>query len=758
MHDDEVTRSHADRHSRNVSLFAAPIDLAAGVEPIAVPLGRVVAILRRHLWIILLTFVIGVSGATYFVMGVPKLYSAQASLIIEPQRTQVSDLQAITANPEGNASLMLTQIGILTSPSLGLGVVKALHLTRYPEFSPHAGGLPALVKSWLVKHHLLRSPVTAHLTQEERAEIAAAILSTKLSFSNQAESRILSIAVTTLDPQLSATIANEVAKQFLAFKVQEKFAAIQRAHDWLQGQVAALSQQVRADDAAVEAYRLSHDLGEVPPENFDPGAQSGRPQTVNRQQLDAISTQLVDVQRGLSEKEGELVQAQAALRGEISTSDLPAVLSSPLIAQLSDELTAATGRVAGLAASEGIGNPQLRAARARVAALQDRTHTVMQTIARSLSVQVAAAEAQRASLQQQLEQLRSAVSAQNEAQVGLNTLEARARATRDIYQSFLTRAAQLANVAGIQEPDASLVSSAQPPLGPSGPKKGRFLVIAGVLSLALGTLLAVLLERIRTGFSVPEQVESTIGLPILALMPKVRGMRFHRRRSDRAEIAMTASLDRLRGQLHVMGPAQPKLLMVTSALPKEGKSMFSAELAGNMAVAGRRVLLLECDFCRPSLAACFGLSESAGLCEMLSGRSLGRRERLIHQPIRNLDVILAGRQRGSSQELLTSPRMEALLLDARQRYDIVIIDTPPVLAVSDALVLGRLADATLTVVHWEKTPRDAVTNAINLLRGSGVLLMGAVMTRVDIKKAAIFGGRMSYALRQYDGYRTAVRV
>jgi capsular exopolysaccharide synthesis family protein len=758
MHDDEAKRSHADRYSRSVSLLAAPIDPVAGVEPIAVPLGRVVAILRRHLWVILLVFVIGVSGAAYVVRGMPKLYTAQASLIIEPQRTQVSDLQAITADPEGNASLMLTQIGILTSRSLALGVVAALHLTQYPEFSPRADGLPARVKMWFVKHHLLWSPVAAPLTQEERAEISAAILSNKLSFSNQAESRILSIAVTTLNPRLSATIANEVAKQFLVFKVQEKFAAIQRAHDWLQRQVAALSQHVRADDAAVEAYRLSHNLGEVAPENFDPGAQSGPPQTVNRQQLNAISTQLVDIERGLSEKEGELVQARAALRGEISTSDLPAVLSSPLIAQLSDEMTAATGRVAGLAASEGIGNPQLRAARARVVALQDRTHAVMESIAKSLSIQVAAAEAQRASLQQQLERLRSAVSAQNRAQVGLNTLEARARATRDIYQSFLTRAAQLANVAGIQEPDASLVSSAQPPLSPSAPKKGRILVIAGVLSLALGTLLAVLLERIRTGFSLPEQVESTTGLPIVALMPKVRGMRFHRRRSDRAEIAMTASLDRLRGQLQVMGPEQPRLLMVTSALPKEGKSLFSAEFAGNMAAAGRRVLLLECDFCRPSLAACFGLSESAGLCEMLSGRSLGRRDRLVHQPIRNLDVILAGRQRGSSQELLTSPRMEALLLDARARYDFVIMDTPPVLAVSDALVLGRLADATLAVVHWEKTPRDAVTNAINLLRGGGVLLMGAVMTRVDIKKAVIFGGRMSYAFRQYDGYRTTVRV
>lgn len=238
-------------------------------------------------------------------------------------------------------------------------------------------------------------------------------------------------------------------------------------------------------------------------------------------------------------------------------------------------------------------------------------------------------------------------------------------------------------------------------------------------------------------------------------MPKVRHTRFRRKRIGRAETAMTASLDRLRGQMRVMGQAQPRLLMITSALPQEGKSLFSAELARNMAAAGWRVLLLECDFCRPSLGGYFGLADGAGLCEILSGGMLGHQDRVLRQPARNLDVILAGRQRGNSQEMLASPRMEALLRDVRARYDLVIMDTPPVLAVADALVLGRLADATLTVVQWEKTPRDALTNTVRLLRGSGVLILGAVMTRIDLKKAVIFGGRMSYALRHYDGYRPA---
>jgi Mrp family chromosome partitioning ATPase len=391
--------------------------------------------------------------------------------------------------------------------------------------------------------------------------------------------------------------------------------------------VASLASQVRADDEAVEAYRLSHGLGEETPDNVGNG--TAQVQTVNRQQLDALSAQMVDVGRDLSEKEGELAQAQQALSGNLSTSDLPAVLASPVIAQLLDETAAATGRAAELATSEGVGNPELRSARAQVSSLQARTREEMAAVARSLAVQVAAEQSQQQALQQRMDQLKGAVSGENAAELGLSTLETQARATRNIYESFLSRAAQLANVAGIQEPDASLVSSAEVPLGPSAPQPSRLLAIAGILSLILGTVVAVLLERIRGGFSLPEQIETVVGLPLVGLMPKVRQTRFRRRRGGRAEIALTASLDRLRGQMRVMGEARPKLLMITSALPKEGKSVFSVELARNMATAGWRVLLLECDFCCPSLATYLGVPTGPGLCEILSGGSLGASRRAI---------------------------------------------------------------------------------------------------------------------------------
>ncbi len=253
MHDEGFQMPQTASWTRNIDLVAAPIDPGAGIEPIAIPFGRMLSMLRRHLWIVLLTFVLGVGGATMVVKHMPKQFTAQALLIIEPQRTQVSDLQAISDDGDDVGSLMHTQIGILSSPALALGIVNALDLTKDPEFIPSGGGLRANVQAWLVDHHLKAKPEVIPLTPDEKTDIAAAILGGKLAFSNDPESRLLGISVTTLNPVLSARIANEVASQFLAFKVQEKFAAMQRAHDWLQRQVVSFSVQGRADEAAVEA-------------------------------------------------------------------------------------------------------------------------------------------------------------------------------------------------------------------------------------------------------------------------------------------------------------------------------------------------------------------------------------------------------------------------------------------------------------------------------------------------------------------------
>jgi len=727
---------------------------ANGLEPLAVPLGRIVSILRRNLWVIVLTFTIGVCGTAAIVTAMAKRYTAEATIVIEPQRTQVSDLQAISPDSGDVSSLVRTQIDILRSPSLTIGVVKALNLTNNPEF---AAQKPGLLSRILASVKLLQNLIEPHaakpvraLTEEDAIQRIGSTLSSKISFANETRSSVLTVAVTTHDPELSARIANEMVRQFLDFKRQEKFAAMQRAHDWFQEQMITLAEQVRADDLAVAHYRQEHQLDDESP--TDGGT---HPATINRQQLEELNRQLVAVSRDRTLKEADLAQAQLARHGHASTTALPAVIVSPAVNQLLEQTAVALGHEAELATTQGSRNPQLTAIRAQIQKLQSRTQFEMANVANSLSAEVAAARDQEAALVQRMEQLRKAVSGENSAEIGLQALQTNARATRNIYESFLTRATQLANVSGIQEPDASLVASARPPLSPSAPQGGRLLAIAAMLSLVLGIALACLIERMRTGFSMPEQLEHGLGLPLVGLLPALSSRLFKRAVPSRAEVAFSASLDRFRGQLRSMGEECPKLIMITSALPKEGKSLFAAKLARNMAGAGWRVLLLECDLYCPTIAVELGLQPGPGLSDILSGKLLGNLTDIVREPEPRLHVITAGSRNGDSQELLASNRMTQFLLAARKNYDLVILDTPPVLAVADALILAQHADSTLMVVRWEKTNRGAAQDATKMLRESRAYIMGAVMSRVDIRSAARSSGRMSYAFSGYSSYHAA---
>jgi polysaccharide biosynthesis transport protein len=376
----------------------------------------------------------------------------------------------------------------------------------------------------------------------------------------------------------------------------------------------------------------------------------------------------------------------------------------------------------------------------------------MSNVVHSINIDIQAARGQEQLLRQQLERLRSAVSSENSALIGLQAPTTKARATRTIYESFLNRATQLANVAGIQEQDASLVSSARPPLGPSSPQVTRLVAVAAMLSLVLGVAFACLIERLRGGFSVPEQIEGTLGLPLVAVVPKVSTATLRGRRKGRKANAFTASIDKLRGQMRAMGARRPKIVMITSSLPQEGKSEFAVGLARNAAAAGLRVMLIECDFGYPSLAAKLGMKPAPGMCELLSGGLVGNSGDVIQAPEPRLHFIAAGCLKSDPQELLTSDGMSELLATTRDRYDLVVLDTPPVLPVADGLVLASQVDSILMIVRWEKTARVATQDAVRLLRESRAHIMGVVMTRVDMRKAAILGGRMLYTFGQYKGY------
>jgi capsular exopolysaccharide synthesis family protein len=530
---------------------------------------------------------------------------------------------------------------------------------------------------------------------------------------------------------------------------------MQRAHDWFQDQLGGLADQVREAESAVERYRSQHGLVDLPNDGTS-GASSGG-KSVVRQQLSEVTSQLALVSRERAQKEAKLSQARAVVSGQhLGRLDaLPEVLMSPSILQLLNQETTIAAKEAQLAASEGSGNPELIAVRAQLSRMKARLLQEMSNIVQSLNNEVQTARGQEEILQRRVQQLRELVGVENAAEVGLQGLQAKARATRSIYDSFLTRATQLANVAGIQEPDASLVGRAEVPLGPSAPKPMRFMAVATLLSTVLGVGLACFIERLRRGFGTPEQLEANLGIPCIGMLPNVPARARMPGASGRRALRFAASLDKLRGHLLALGDRRPKVVMISSALPEEGKTALAASFAANAAAAGWRVLLIECDFRRPSIAKLFKLKTGPGLSEILAGSMLGETETALHEVSPRLHVIRAGRAKADPQELLASARMTQLLTTVRARYDLILLDTPPVIAVPDPLVLSRHVDATILVVRWEKTQRAVVQDAVRAIAAHQAGPLDVVLSRTDLRRAAQSSGRPATLYDYSATYRSA---
>jgi capsular exopolysaccharide synthesis family protein len=683
----------------------------------------------------------------------PKQYTADAAILIEPRRTQVSDLQAISADPGEVSSLIRTQIDILRSPALLAGVVTALHLDSDPDFVQPGDDLISKITGQI--HHILSPTSTdTELTPQQKVMLAGTVLGGKITFANELKSSVLRVMVTTKHAALSAAVANELAGQFLEFKRREKFQAMQRAHDWFQEQLGGLANQAREAEAALEQYRTQHGLIDLPD---DGTSGASRATSVVRQQLSEVTSQLAQVSRERAQKEARLSQARSVVNGKQvgHVGTLPEVLMSPGVLQLLSQETTVAAKEAQLAASEGAGNPELIAVRAQLSRIQARLAQEMSNIVQSLSNEVQTSRGQEEILQHRVQQLREAVGSENVAEVGLQGLRAKARATRSIYDSFLTRATQLANVSGIQEPDASLVSHAEIPLGPSAPKPLRFIAVATLLSTVLGVGLACFIERLRRGFGTPEQIEAHLGIPCIAMLPSASARARLPRAPGRRALKFTASLDKLRGHLLAQGDHRPRVVMISSALPEEGKSVLAASFAANAAAAGWRVLLIECDFRRPSIAKHFKLRAGPGLSEILAGGMLGEAGTALHEVSPRLHVIRAGAAKDDPQELLASVRMKELLTTVRAQYDLVLLDTPPVVPVPDPLVLARHVDATILVVRWERTQRAVVQDAVRALAANQVGSLDAVLSRVDLRRAAQSSGRPATLYDYSATYRIA---
>lgn len=705
---------------------------------------------RRRLIAVITTLV---AVLAYLHVGqLQSMYTATSSLQIGVTESAVTDPN-LYAYQRYFGTNTTEEIEVLKSRGLAEKVITRLNLLASPEFNPslreYEEGLSSYLRylnpvSWIpaswkqAVSEAISGEVVVVTPEPEDAERRAMVMAVniflgKLQASAIEYSDIILVSFTSPDPRMAARLANALPEVYIVDKLEAKFEATERVTNWLSDQLAELEQNVRDSEQAVELYRQEH------------GFTEGTKNVVLTEQLSSINSQLIIARAERAEAEARLTQIRRLVASDGQGVETAAeVLSSPLIQQLRNQEAAVMRRESELAVEFGPKHPRMLQINAELEDVRARIAEETNKIVIGLENEVEVARTREASLETSLAEAERMSGAQNREAVQLRALEREAAANRALFETFLGRFKETSTTQGTETPDARVLSKAEVPGGPSWPNRQRTFTVMVMLGFLGACVLVFALHLLNPGLFSPEQVEQELGVHAIGLVPRVPGRQEpHRHVLNEAASGFVEAINSLKVSLQLSDPdAQIKVIQVTSSVPEEGKTSLVVTLGIVLARSGARVAVLDGDLRRSSIARKLGIdTQEKGLTDlvMAEGRDVG--DYLARHEESGLDVLRPGQaQYVSAGDLFASRRMQAIVAQLRSRYDYVLIDSPPVMAVADARVIGRLADKTVFVVRWDKTPRKVARAALDLLRKSGVNLAGVVLQQVDLKRY----GRLGY--------------
>jgi succinoglycan biosynthesis transport protein ExoP len=725
------------------------------IEPEGLNLSALLGALRRRRSVLVACVLLFPIIALIAAKNLTPRYTASTTAMFEPTEYAARELQSILRDESTTDAVLASQVEIVRSLSVARRIVQRFGLTDRKEFAwwltdreradtlhfrlrTQAADLVARVSPELAE--AIEPKPIAQIPGGEIAEIQAAeAVLGHLDVQVVRNSRVLQIRFTSEDPQLAAAAANLAAELYIADQLDAKFNAVRRANDWLDGRIAQLRQEVSKNESQIAELR----------------AQSGLTRGVNAglqtEQISRITQDLVDARNQLASAEARLGAARSGGGG----ADLTALGSANLVAQRTarDEARRELDR---LSATLGSGHPDVRAAAGRLAAAERAVGSETTRVVQALDAEARTSRARVASLESSLGEQQDRLNRTQGAEIRINALERETEAARSLLRAVLERSQSTVSQTAIEKPDARILSPATVPGVPSFPKPTLFVAAAAALGLLFGLLLVWFLEQADSTIRSGDEIRSALGMPCLALVPMLRRGILGRHRVEdyvaRKPLSpFSESMRTLRASLW-LGSDPPRIVVITAARPGEGKTTTSIALARSAAMNGERVLLVDCDIRQPSVGRLLRAEGAPGVTDLLLGQA--EYERILRRDhLTGLDYIPAGAAEIHSLGLFMSEAMATLLERVRRDYDLVILDAPPALAMADARVVARLADATLLCVKWRDTPRSVVRNSLALLEDAKARIVGAALTQVDAKSHRRSGYADSEVYHpRYSGY------
>jgi polysaccharide biosynthesis transport protein len=740
-----------------------PIGTASEVSPKStVDLREMARILRRR-WKVVAAAPLALSLLSLiYVMVTTTLYTATSTVLVDPRRSTAieSNQSALSMSNFGtddatieSETLLIQSIAILQR------VVERLKLTDDPEFIPTPGILDPIKRLFSSS-----SPVAGASLEDAAKARSVDILQHRMKVTRQGTTFLVDINVSSESPRKAAAIANAVADAYFEEQVRAKNEATRIAAGWLNGQIEGLKSRVVASERAVEDFRSANNL------TVSQGV------TVNDQQITDLNNQLIGARVQTAEARAKFNQAQQMSKSGGDPGGINAAISSDTISKLRAQYADIAKNEADLSSKYGPRHPLVANVHAQLRDTQRLINEEIQRIMQSARNDYDVARSREASLQQSFDQLQGVSNTSGEAQVRLRELQREAEANRTLYESYLARYKETTAQESLEMPDSHVVTKATIPIAPSWPKTIFILGLAVTLGLGVGCVLAFLADYLDQRVKTLEQAEELSGVPALAALPLIsagelagrakRGRKELGRYDPKTTTLLPAALQppltryaieapgtffaeairaiRLALQ-RTMRTAPVKVVLVTSALDNEGKTTLATNLAQSLATLGIRTLLIDGDLRNPQLTRSLCPHAETGLLEVALGQAAPEEAILVDEST-GLSILPSTtvNQADIITELMFSERIVDVLDHLRHRYELVIIDSPPLVPLVDGRALAELADRIILALAWDQTPGEVVSHTINLLSPVHDRILGTVLTRVDLSR-----------LRFYDYYSSS---
>lgn len=698
-------------------------------------------ILRRRIRVVTRMLAIGAALGLFISLVLTPQYRGEVTLLLDQRQSKLLDVGGALAALPGDSSALRSEIDIIMSRSVIDRVVKKLDLQNDPEFNNKGGSW----KKWLNPANWLAKQSQTDRDEAEELEktATAKAVQSKLTVSNDGRSLSLYLSFQSNDPKKAAKIANAISEEYLVDQLEAKYEVASRANKWLSERLSTLRQEVEGSERVVEDFRQKAKLIQI-----DGG-------TVATRQMQEINSQLIVARAATSQAEARLRSAQSMVRAGDTIEGAADVLTAPLIQRLREQEAEVRRKEAELSSRYGERHPSMINARAERVDIQRKIAEEVQKILKSLASEVEIARAKEQQLQSDLTRLETKAGSELKDTVQLRQLQREADANRTLYENFLGRFKQTSEQQEMQLPDTRIIARADVPVEPNFPKKWLFLIAGAIVGALLGIVMAYLIEYFDRGYRTAPQLEEGTGLPVIGQVPSLKTISDRPPEDyvvDKPLSAYSEALRTVRTAIHFSNVDHPpKTVMVTSSGPGEGKTTFCLSMARSLAAGGNKILLVDADLRRPRLARLLEIAaDGKDLSALLTGAST-MEQVLRHDPlVSKLDIIPAFGRAPNAQDLLGSKQMKRIVEEAATKYDLVIIDTPPILAVSDAAMVARVVDTSLFIVKWANTSRDTVVQALKQLKSFDCRIAGTVLNQVNLNEMASYGD--GYYNHRYHEY------